>query len=76
MNDLIRLAAERAARAFDHASPDGVFNAAGFSTELTRLAGVNGALDGKVVRAMLTGRPDVRPLHGGAHYQLRTRGAP
>lgn len=68
MNDLIRLAAERAAGSFG--GHDGTFNGAGFSQEFAKLAGINGAIDGKLVRAMLTGRRDVRVLRGGSHYRL------
>lgn len=72
MNDLTHLAMERAAGRFG--GDDGVFNAAGFGLAFNGLAGVKGGLDGLVVRAMLTGRPDVRVLKGG-HYQLRKAGA-
>lgn len=68
-NDLIRLAAERAAKAFG--GGDGTFNGAGFSNEFAAIAGIRGAIDGHAVRAMLTGRADVRILKDGAHYRLR-----
>lgn len=67
-NDLIRLAMEQAAQNFGGDSL--IFNSAGFAVAFARLAGVNGALDGKYVRAMLTGRSDVEVLSGGAHYRL------
>lgn len=66
-NDLIRLACETACDKFGVAD---TFNGASFSAEFTRLAGVEGVLDGRVVRAMLTGRPDIEILHGSAHYRL------
>jgi len=52
---------------------DGTFNAAGFSLAFCRLAGVLGAMDGKVVRAILSGRPDCVLLPGGAHFRLLPR---
>lgn len=70
MNDLIRLAMERAARGFDRTGGKGIFNAAGFACELSKLADSRPPVDGKLVRAMLTGRSDVTPLKGGAHYQI------
>lgn len=45
-----------------------IFNAAGFSSAMMKLAGIRGALDGHVVRAMLKGRNDVEALSGG-YYQ-------
>lgn len=71
-NDLIRLAAERAVEAF--APSDTIFNAAGFSNAFLQLAGVVGtSLDGRVVRAMLAGRPDIEVLPGYVHFRLLTR---
>lgn len=67
MNDAVRLAALQAADEFG--GKDGTFNAAGFSTALCRIAGVKSSLDGRVVRALLCGRTDIEPLHGGAHYR-------
>lgn len=67
MNDLIRLACERAVDAFG--GPP-VFNGAGFAQAFRTLAGTDGLLDGRVVRALLTGRADVQPLSGGSHYAL------
>lgn len=69
MNDLIHLAAERAVQLFGDKG-DGIFNGAGFSKAFTRLADVNGPIDGRVVRAILTGRPDIELLYGGSHYRL------
>lgn len=71
MNDLIRLAMERAVQRFGDKG-DGLFNAAGFGAAFAELAGTSGSVDGLHVRAMLTGRPDVQPLKGGAHYRLLT----
>jgi hypothetical protein len=68
MNDLVALAAERAANYFG--GNDGVFNAAGFSNALTELANVNGIIDGKIVRVILAGRSDIEVLKGGCHYRL------
>lgn len=69
MNDLVRLAMERAVKSFGGKN---MFNAAGFSNALTYLAGVNGVIDGEIVRVILAGRKDVRPLFGGGHYQLES----
>jgi len=49
------------------------------SNDLIRLAmeravAAGAALDGHVVRAMLTGRGDVEPLKGGSHYRLLPNG--
>lgn len=71
MNDLIRLVMERAARSFG--GSDGTFNSAGFGVEFCKAAassGYGGSIDGKLVRAMLTGRPDVEVLRGGAHFRI------
>jgi hypothetical protein len=67
MNDLVSLAMFRATEKFG--GTDGIFNAACFSAEFRRLAGVDGLLDGRVVQAILCGRSDVVPLKGGAHYR-------
>jgi hypothetical protein len=69
VNDLIRLAAERAVRLFGDKG-DGLFNGACFSDALCGLADVNGPVDGRIVRAILTGRRDIRVLKGGSHYRL------
>jgi len=72
-NDLIRLAIERAVCRYGSAGTgDGVFTSACFSNEFTPLAGVKTQLDGRIVRAMLTGRDDVEVLHGGAHFRMLT----
>lgn len=71
MNDLIRLACERAAQRFGDKG-DGLFCSANFSLAFADLAGVNGTIDGKIVRAMLTGRRDVRILRG-SHFRLLAR---
>lgn len=69
MNDLVRLACERAAQRFGSAD---TFNAACFAAAFKRLAGVDQVLDGENVRAILTGRPDVEVLKGGCHFRLHT----
>lgn len=68
-NDFIRLVAERAVDNFG-GRQDGMFNAAGFSTSLRKMSGVEQTLDGKMVRAVLAGRPDIEPLAGGCHFRL------
>jgi hypothetical protein len=48
----------------------GIFNASGFSQALTQLIGLRSGLDGDLVRAILSGRPDVEPHHpGNAHFR-------
>lgn len=76
-NDVVRLAIDRAVKRFGDKG-DGLFNAAGFGIELMKLAGLNGSVDGLLVRAMLTGRPDVMPEPDGAHYRRSAtiRGTP
>lgn len=69
MNDLVRLAMERAADSFDK-GVSGLFNAAGFSNALMDLAKLNGVIDGELVRVILAGRNDVEVCLGGAHYRL------
>ena len=69
MNDVVRLACERAVRGFG--GNDGMFNAAGFSNAMARLADCRGGLDGKMVRVILCGRSDVAVCSGGAHYRLK-----
>jgi hypothetical protein len=66
MNDLIALAIQRACEKFG--SRD-VFSGACFSHALTGLAGLKDPIDGKLVRAILTGRTDVVPMEGGSHYR-------
>lgn len=68
-NDLIRLAAERAAD--DFGGNDGTFNAAGFSSALLKFSPTTTPIDGFIVQVMLTGRLDVQKLHGN-HYRLLT----
>ncbi len=68
MNDLIRLAAERAAVAF--AGRAGEFNGAGFSQQFILMSPTSEQIDGHIVRLMLTGRPDIQVLRGGSHYRL------
>ena len=70
-NDLVRLAMERAVGAFGGGG-DNVFNGAGFSLEMMRLAGLDGVIDGHLVRAILTGRDDVEILGcKSGHYRLK-----
>lgn len=69
--DLVRLAMNRAAERFD--PRDLVFNAANFSHAFMELAGLEGSLDGRIVEAMLCGRPDCEQLSGGSHYIIIER---
>lgn len=65
--DTVRDAMERAAERFG--GPDGVFSGAGFSNALMHAAGLSGAVDGRLVRAILAGRCDVQD-RGNGHYQI------
>jgi hypothetical protein len=67
VNDFVGLVIERAVEAFG-GKKDGVFNAACFSTALSKMSAVNQTLDGRMVRALLCGRRDVEVLPGG-HYR-------
>lgn len=58
----MKLAAER------FGGVDGMFNAAGFSNTLGFLTGINGGVDGKLVKAILSGRTDCEHLPG-SHYR-------
>lgn len=66
----MRLACERAADAYG--GDDGMFNAAGFSLYFKLLAGMSNGIDGEYVRAILSGRSDIRKT-GGGHYQIIRR---
>jgi hypothetical protein len=63
--DLIRYAMDEAALYFG--GDDGIFNGAGFSKAFTRMAGLadHQPIDGMLVKAMLSGRRDVKALPGG-----------
>ncbi len=67
MFDLVHLAMTRAARSFG--GDDGVFNAAGFSNQLCKLAGLSGPISGELVEVILCGRADVRQIHDLCHYK-------
>lgn len=69
MSDLIHYVCIRATRRFGDTG-DGLFNAAGFSAAWRDVTGLQSGLDGYAVEAILHGREDVTPLHGGAHYRL------
>ena len=66
MNDMIRLAVDRACE--DFGDPE-LFNAAGFACAIKDLSRTKGVLDGRVVRVLLTGRSDVMPETDGSHYR-------
>lgn len=67
MNDLIHFVMEQAVRRFNSGDK---FNGAVFSAAFMQTAGLDGSLDGRVVRAMLCGRDDVEVLDGGSHYRM------
>lgn len=69
MFDLVHIAMSRAADNFG--GKPGVFNGAGFSQELSKLAGVSHGIDGRLVEVILCGRCDVVQLSGGSHYRLK-----
>ena len=77
--DCVRLAMIQAAEAFkdNEASGfnSGLFNSAGFSQALCRIAGVNSQIDGHLVRAILCGRDDVRECRGGCHWLIVENGS-
>jgi hypothetical protein len=67
MSDVILLAAMQACEKFGSADK---FNGACFSYCLSRIAGSDGTIDGRVVRAILCGRSDIEILEGGSHFRL------
>lgn len=68
--DVVWLAMHQAVVAYG-GEADGMFNAAGFSSCLMRIAGLKGVIDGILVSAILAGRTDVEALDsGGSHYRL------
>jgi hypothetical protein len=69
MNDLISYVIEKAIEAFG-GKKDGTFNAACFAIALRDVSGVKQILDGKLVSAILVGRPDIERLTGGCHFHL------
>lgn len=70
MNDLIRLAIDRACIMYSKDGIGGVFHAAGFSEAIRGLAGTTDTvLDGHIVRLLLTGRDDVKPMKDGSYYK-------
>jgi len=71
MNDMVRLAMERAVRAYGDKG-DGLFNSASFSIALTKMAGLESStVDGHLVRVILAGRSDVQPVGArGDYYRL------
>ena len=53
----------------------GVFNAAGFGLELRKVANLKSdTVDGRIVKVILCGRPDVSVLSGGSHFRLLREG--
>lgn len=80
MNDLIRLACERAVETYntglDAELSARVFTSETFAAELAAIARMRPRLERNYVRVILAGRDDVRPLSDGKHYQLRSRRVP
>jgi hypothetical protein len=66
-NDVIRLICEQACLEFGVAD---TFNGASFASVLARIAGCEGRIDGKYVRTLLSGRPDIEVLEGHSHFRL------
>lgn len=67
--DLVRLAMSRACEKFG-GNGTFIFNSAGFGSELRRLAGLDGGMDGRLVEAVLCGRDDVEILSGDSHFRM------
>lgn len=67
-NDLVGLAAERAALAFG--ADYGMFDAACFSAELIRFSQLNTQINYRLVRVILTGREDIEVIDD-SHYRLK-----
>lgn len=70
VNDLVHFAMERASVIFG--GTDKVFNSACFSKAFQQISGVKRVMDGWTVQAMFVGRTDVKPLSGGAHWEVLT----
>jgi hypothetical protein len=70
-NDLIRLACEQAAESFG--GNDGTFNLAGLSAAICRIADVQGPIDGRICRVLLTGMADVEPGLSTSHFRIRMK---
>jgi hypothetical protein len=68
MNDLLHSAIRDACRRFD--AHDNIFTLACLSKELGILRNSGSAVDGKLLRLLLVGRTDVRPLAGGSHFEF------
>lgn len=68
MEDVVGLAIVQAVRSFG--GNGGMFNSAGFSQCLCRLAGLKiQGIDGHLVEVILWGRIDVKAMPGGSHWQ-------
>lgn len=67
--DVVWLAMHQAVDAYG-GDNTGVFNAAGFSLCLMRIAGLRGVIDGILVRAILGGRTDVEADGESGYYKL------
>lgn len=70
MNDMVHYMALRAVDRFGDEGEKNVFNGACFSQAMIDITGVKVTTDGRVVRALLTGRPDIEIMSGGSHYKL------
>jgi len=70
MNDMIHYIAVRAIQRFGTEGEKNVFNGTCFSQAITDVTGVKAETDGRVVRALLTGRSDIEIMSGGSHYKL------
>ena len=69
MNDMLRYAMEKAVRLFGDKG-DNIFTSACLSEAITKLAGVNGVIDGHIIRCLMVGRPDVEILDD-CHFRLK-----
>lgn len=68
MNDMLRYAMEKAVTLFGNQGDD-IFTSACLSEAITKLAGVQGVIDGHIVRCLMVGRPDVEILDT-CHFRL------
>lgn len=72
--DLVRLAMIQACQRY-RAGGD-LFCAAGFGLALKRIAGLEGVIDGHLVRAILCGRGDVEILSGNSMFRMLSEDTP
>lgn len=67
---LLKFICWEAAKEFDHKGMDGLFNLACWSNAYCRITNREGAIDGNIIRVILTGRDWVKPQEGETHWRL------